>query len=262
MTQEISDEGWPMWRPAGSDAEMLAELRRVNFKYFLDQWNDRTGLIADKTEAASPASIAAVGLGLSAYVVGVERNLISRTEAVQRTLKVLRFFHASPQGKEPDATGYKGFYYHFIHMETGRRAWQCELSTIDTAILMAGILTAATYFDRGDAGETEVRKLADSLYRRVDWNWALNGKATMTHGWNPSPASFPTGGTKGTAKPIFCTSWLWAPQLFRSGRTVIANGRRRLNGRNSMAGRTSMPGRFSSINSPRYGWTVVGSRMR
>jgi hypothetical protein len=182
MTKEISDEGWPIWRPEGSDAEMLAELRRVNFKYFLDQWNDRTGLIADKTESGSPASIAAVGLGLSAYIVGVERNLFSRSEAVQRTLKVLRFFHASPQGPEQNATGYKGFYYHFIDMETGRRAWKCELSTIDTAILIAGVLTAASYFSRADAEETELRKLADSLYGRVDWKWALNGKTTMTHG--------------------------------------------------------------------------------
>ena len=191
MTKEISDEGWPIWHPQGSDAEMLAELRRVNFKYFLDQWNDRTGLIADKTEAGSPASIAAVGLGLSAYIVGVERNLLSRTEAVQRTLKVLRFFHSSPQGPEPDATGYKGFYYHFIHMETGRRAWKCELSTIDTAILIAGVLTAASYFDRDDAEEAEIRKLADGLYGRVDWKWALNGKTTISHGWNPESGFLP-----------------------------------------------------------------------
>ena len=86
-----------------------------------------------------------MGLGLSAYIVGVGRNLLSRTEAVRRTLKVLRFLHSSPQGTEPDATGFKGFYYHFIDMATGQRAWKCELSTIDTAILMAGILTAASY---------------------------------------------------------------------------------------------------------------------
>jgi hypothetical protein len=185
MTREISDEGWPIWRPQASDADMLAELRRVNFKYFLDQYDHRTGLIADKTEPGSPASIAAVGLGLSAYIVGIERNLISRTEGVQRTLKVLRFLHASPQGQEPDSTGYRGFYYHFIHMETGRRAWQSELSTIDTAILMAGILTAAAYFDRGDAEEAEICKLAEILYARVDWKWALNGQTTISHGWKP-----------------------------------------------------------------------------
>jgi hypothetical protein len=191
MTKEIRAGEWPVWSPPGSDDEMLAELRCVNLQYFLDQCNDRTGLIADKTEPGSPASIAAVGLGLTAYIVGVERNLLSRIDAVQRTLKVLRFFYASPQGPEPDATGYKGFYYHFIHMETGRRAWKCELSTIDTAILIAGILTAATYFDREDPDETEIRKLANSLYARVDWKWALNGKLTMTHGWNPESGFIP-----------------------------------------------------------------------
>lgn len=191
MTQENSDRVWPIWHPPGSAADMLAELRRVNFKYFLEQWNDRTGLIADKTEPDSPASIAAVGLGLSAYVVGVARNLISRTEAVRRTLMVLRFLHSSPQGPEPDATGYKGFYYHFIDMSTGRRAWKCELSTVDTAILMAGILTVATYFDQDDVEEAEIRSLADALYGRVDWKWALNGKDTISHGWNPESGFLP-----------------------------------------------------------------------
>ncbi len=191
MTEDLSNQEWPIWLPQGSDADMLAELRQVNFKYFLDQYNDRTGLIADKTEPASPASIAAVGLGLSAYIVGVERNLISRSEAVRRTLKVLRFFHASPQGTEADATGYKGFYYHFLVMETGRRAWKCELSTIDTAILLAGVLTAASYFDRGDAEETEIRKLANDLYARVDWKWAQNGENTISHGWNPESGFLP-----------------------------------------------------------------------
>jgi hypothetical protein len=196
MTRETNDRQRPAFSPPAfspqeTDAEMLAELRRVNFNYFLDRWNDRTGLIADKTKPGSPASIAAVGLGLSTYIVGVERNLLSRTEAVERTLKVLRFFHSSAQGPEPDATGYKGFYYHFIDMETGRRAWNCELSTIDTAILMAGFLTTASYFDRGDVEETEIRKLADSLYARVDWKWALNGRTTISHGWKPESGFLP-----------------------------------------------------------------------
>jgi hypothetical protein len=191
MNRQTSDWEWPTWNPQGSDSEMLSELRRVNFRYFLEQWNQRTGLIADKTAPGSPASIAAVGLGLSAYIVGVERNLISRSEAVRRTLKVLRFFHSSPQGTEPDATGYKGFYYHFIDMETGSRAWNCELSTIDTAILIAGVLTAASYFDGGSVEETEIRQLAERLYARVDWTWALNGKATISHGWSPESGFLP-----------------------------------------------------------------------
>src|ERR1700733_11033860 len=124
-------------------------------------------------------------MGLSVYVVAVERNLLSRPEAIQRVLTVLRFFHTSHQGPEPDATGYKGFYYHFLDMQTGARAWQCELSTIDTAILMAGVLTAASYFTGKNAEEGEIRELAEILYGRVDWKWALNNQTTISHGWKP-----------------------------------------------------------------------------
>ncbi|MEO8340010.1 MAG: glucoamylase family protein [Nitrospirota bacterium] len=181
----------PVMNPQGTDGEMLGELCRVTFKYFLKEVDHHTGLIADKTKARWPSSIAAVGLGLSTYIVAVERNFLSRNQAVRRVLKVLRFFHASPQGLQADATGYKGFYYHFLHIRSGRRAWNCELSTIDTAILIAGALTAASYFDRDNSAETEIRQLADSLYRRVDWRWALDGKKTITHGWKPESGFLP-----------------------------------------------------------------------
>ena len=126
-----------------------------------------------------------MGMGLSVFVVAVERGFLSRAEAVERTLTVLRFFHSSHQGPEPDATGYKGFYYHFLDMQTGRRAWHSELSTADTAIFIAGVLTVASYFTGSSDGESEIRDLADALYRRVDWQWALNGGTTITHGWKP-----------------------------------------------------------------------------
>ena len=100
----------------------------------------------DSTHVGSPASIAAVGLALACYVVGAERGFMERAEAAARTLTTLRFFWNSPHGKEPDATGYKGFYYHFLDMSSGRRAWNCELSTVDTAYLLAGALAAAAYF--------------------------------------------------------------------------------------------------------------------
>jgi len=165
--------------------EMLDELLRVTFEYFRKEANPRNGLIADKNEPGSPASIAAVGLGLSCYVVAAERGLMRRAEAIERILVVLRFFDGSRQGRQIDATGYKGFYYHFLDMETGRRVWRCELSTVDTAILMAGVLTAAGYFTGDEEGESEIRELADRLYRRVDWQWALNGGTTICHGWKP-----------------------------------------------------------------------------
>ncbi|MGO4838994.1 hypothetical protein AB4144_42790 [Rhizobiaceae sp. 2RAB30] len=101
----------------------LRVLQHETFRYFLHEVSPANGLIADKTEPGWPASIAATGLALAAYPIGVDRGFMSRDDAVERTLKVLRYFWNSPQGPEPDATGYRGFYYHFLDMETGRRAW-------------------------------------------------------------------------------------------------------------------------------------------
>jgi hypothetical protein len=179
-----------MSKPRLPDAK-LDGLQRAAFDYFLHEVNPSNGLIADSNRQDSPASIAAVGLGLSAYPVGVERGFMTRAEAVERTLATLRFFSSSPQGTEPDATGYKGFYYHFLDMQNGRRVWRCELSTIDSAFLFAGMLTCAAYFTADSAAEKEIRKLAEALYRRADWQWAQNGGAAVTHGWKPESGFLP-----------------------------------------------------------------------
>ena len=163
----------------------LERLQHESFNYFVHEANAANGLILDKTAPDWPASIAATGLALAAYPVGVERGYMSRTAAVDRTLATLRFFWNSPHGPESDATGYHGFYYHFLDMQSGRRARQCELSTVDSAFLLAGALTARCYFDRATPGERELRWLADSMYRRTDWQWAQNAGATVTHGWTP-----------------------------------------------------------------------------
>ena len=163
----------------------LEKLQRDTFDYFLHEANPANGLVIDKTALNWPASIAATGLALAAYPVGVERGFMTRCAAVERTLNTLRFFWYSPQGPEIDATGYRGFYYHFLDMQTGRRAWQCELSTVDSGFLLAGALTAGMYFDAETADEREIRTLADALYRRADWQWALNQGETLTHGWKP-----------------------------------------------------------------------------
>jgi hypothetical protein len=97
----------------------------------------------------------------------------------------LRFFESSQQGPEPDATGHHGFYYHFLDLESGKRVWQCEVSPIDSAFLLAGMLTAAAYFDADTPPETELRRLASELYARVDWDWARDGKETVAQGWKP-----------------------------------------------------------------------------
>jgi len=170
--------------PSLSD-EDLARLERDTFKYFAHQVNLENGLVPDNTKTNSPASIAVVGFALTAYPIAVERKYLTRAEAVRRTLTTLRFFYDCPQGKEPDATGYRGFYYHFLDMKTGRRHGNCEISTIDTTYVLAGALTAATYFNRDTKNEREIRTLAEALYRRADWHWAQNGALTVSHGWRP-----------------------------------------------------------------------------
>ncbi len=169
----------------------LDALQRHAFDYFLHETNPANGLVADKSEPGAPASIAAVGFALAVYPVGVARAWMSRTEAIERTLAVLRFFWTSAQGTAPDATGHKGFYYHFLDMTTGRRAGLCELSTVDTSFLLAGMLSAAVFFDQDSEDEQEIRTLAEALYRRADWQWACNGGATMTHGWRPESGFLP-----------------------------------------------------------------------
>lgn len=167
------------------DARWMDGLQRESFDYFLNESNPQNGLIIDKTQPGTPASIAATGLALSAHPVGVERGFITRSDAIQRTLATLRFFHRSVQSREPDATGFRGFYYHFLDMQTGKRAWNCELSTVDTGFLLAGMLVAKAYFSADTPDEREIGDLADALYRRADWNWACNKGVTLTHGWKP-----------------------------------------------------------------------------
>ncbi len=169
----------------GRNVQMLEALQRDTFAYFLHETNPINGLVVDKTCPDWPASIAAVGLALAAYPIAVERALVARAAAVGTTLATLRFFARSAQGPEPNATGYKGFYYHFLDMKSGERAWKCELSTVDTALLLAGALTCGMYFGRDTPDEREIRALAETLYTRVDWQWAQNGGSTVTHGWKP-----------------------------------------------------------------------------
>src|SRR5438034_11280300 len=118
--------------------KLLSDLQSDAFKYFVHEVNPDNGLVVDSTKEGWPCSIAAVGMALSVYPVGVERGFITREEAVDRTLRKLRFFAASEQSEDPNATGYKGFYYHFLNMKTGRRAWQCEISTLESTFFVAG----------------------------------------------------------------------------------------------------------------------------
>ena len=167
------------------DADLLDRLERAAFGYFVDQANPANGLVADTSRKGAPASIAVVGFALSAYPVAVERGFMTREDAAGRTLATLRFFEASAQDGAPEATGYKGFYYHFLDLESGKRVWQCELSPIDTALLIAGALVAGAYFVGTAAIEAEIRALSQELYGRVDWDWARNDTPTVAQGWKP-----------------------------------------------------------------------------
>ena len=165
--------------------QTLDQLQRAAFEYFVQAVKRTNGLIADSSRENSPSSIAVVGFALSVYPVAVERGWLARPDAVERTLTVLRFFRDSDQSGGPEATGYKGFYYHFLDMHTGARVWRSELSMVDTALLIAGALTAGRYFTANTAAEFELRELVDALYRRIDWRWAQNGGDTIRQGWKP-----------------------------------------------------------------------------
>jgi hypothetical protein len=168
-----------------SDEAMLDGLQRAAFDYFVQQGSGSNGLVADTSRPGSHASIAVVGFALSAYPVGVERGWMTRAEALRRSLGALRFFHDSDQNGTADSTGCHGFYFHFLHMDSGRRAWNCEVSLIDSALLLAGMLTAAAYFTAATADEAELRALTETLYHRVDWCWAQPDGAALVHGWKP-----------------------------------------------------------------------------
>lgn len=176
---------------ASPTGEELGWLQFTTLLYYLHVTNPDTGLVRDKTDPTAPASIAAIGMALATLPVVVERGVLIREFAAKIARRRLRYLLNCPQGPEPDASGYKGFFYHFLDIETARRVWQCELSTIDSAFLFAGALTVASYFDGESADEAEVRSLANALYERADWNWARNGGATLTHGWRPEEGFIP-----------------------------------------------------------------------
>ena len=170
---------------ATDDDGLLDQHQRLAFDYFLRNRNPVNGLHADTSRIDSPISIAVVGFALSSYPVAVERGWITRDEAAAHCVAALRFFHDSDQTGSPESTGYKGFYFHFLDRDAGTRVWRCELSMIDTALLIAGALTAAQYFCADTSAETELRQLADTLYRRVDWRWSQHGGRTIKQGWKP-----------------------------------------------------------------------------
>lgn len=174
-----------------TDTGLMDRFQLGAFRYFTRFTHPETGLVADSSQDGSPASIAATGFGLSALTVGVERGWITREEAAVRALRTLRFFRDSEQSRDTLATGYKGLYYHFLDMKTGRRAWRSEVSLIDSALLLAGVITVSLYFSQPSPAEKEIRDIADMLYARANWAWALDENGMLGLGWKPRSGFLP-----------------------------------------------------------------------
>ncbi|MFO0585159.1 MAG: glucoamylase family protein [Anaeromyxobacter sp.] len=173
----------PAERPV---SPFVDDLQRRAFLYFWERADPRTGLVPDRWPTKSYMHVAGVGFALTAVPIGAARGWITRAEARDRVLTTLRFLHDAPQGPAVHGTaGYKGFFYRYLEPETGTRWGHIELSTVDTALLMGGVLFAGGWFDGADPAEAEIRKLADDLFTRVDWKWMQLRGGAICHGWVP-----------------------------------------------------------------------------
>ncbi len=163
------------------------DIERRTFRFFWETANRANGLVPDRWPTPSFSSIAAVGFALTAYPVGIERGWCSRADARDLTLTTLRFFQDAPQGPHPTGvTGHKGFFYHFLDMRTGLRFRRTELSSVDTTLLLLGVLFAGSYYDGPHLAEREIRALAEAIYARADWNFFRHdGRAPISMGWHP-----------------------------------------------------------------------------
>ena len=164
----------------------LDDLQRRTFNYFWETVDTFPYQVLDRYPSLNFSSIAATGFGLTSYIIGAEKGFITRAQAAERVLQTLQVLQNLPQGSDTaGVSGYKGFFYHFLTLDKALRFKTVELSTIDTGLLMAGILTAMSYFDAADDTEKQIRQIADFLYRRVEWDWAMNEQGTMSMGWHP-----------------------------------------------------------------------------
>lgn len=169
---------------SAADEQFLEDLERRSFQYFWQEGDSQTGLVPDRARMdgsalddshRNVASIAATGFGLTALCIAAERGWIDPAQARERTRNTLRFFATR-------AIHERGWFYHWMDSKTGERRWKSEISSIDTALLLAGILTARQYF----RDDLEIVRLATLIYDRVDFQWMLNGHSLLlSHGWKP-----------------------------------------------------------------------------
>jgi hypothetical protein len=173
-----------------AEEKMLDSIQYKTFLFFMNEHQAEKGIVKDRSTATSPASIAATGFAIPAFAIGAERKWITREKAAEITLKILRFFWNAPQNTDPNGIGYKGFYYHFLTMDTGTRKWNCELSSVDTGILMMGVIFARNYYNLDNEAEKEIRDLAGKLLARIDWDFMVlpaksKYKYTLSMSWSP-----------------------------------------------------------------------------
>ncbi len=175
---------------SAQEEAMLDSIQYKTFLYFLNEHHPEKGIVKDRAASWAPASIASTGFGIPCFAIGVERNYITRKQAAEITLNILKFFANSTQSADTNASGYKGFYYHFLRMNSGTREWKCELSTIDTGILMMGILFARNYYNLDNETEKQIRELSAFMLGRMDWDF-MQMPATGKHpncismAWSP-----------------------------------------------------------------------------
>jgi hypothetical protein len=164
-------------RYAGTDDQVLDDIQRASFAFFWDEAPAVTGQVKDRARANggdmyTVSSIAATGFGLTALCIADARGYRPPAALQDRARTTLQFMATMPHEH--------GFFYHFIDMHTGARVWNCELSSIDTALLLAGVLTARQHFD-----DQQLQDLATTIYERVEWPWMLHGGRTLSMGWTP-----------------------------------------------------------------------------
>ncbi|MGB6629717.1 MAG: glucoamylase family protein, partial [Terriglobales bacterium] len=162
----------------GSDDQLLDEIERAAFDFFWNEASSTTGQVKDRAllngnDHRRVASIAATGFGLTGLCIAESRGYGKAAAIRDRVRQTLRFLKGQLRNEH-------GFFYHFIDMDSGERMWNCELSSIDSSLLLCGVLTARQHFN-----DAEIQDLATAIYERVDWPWMLNGGKTFSMGWNP-----------------------------------------------------------------------------
>lgn len=181
---------------SAQDEAMLDSIQYKTFQFFLKENNPEVGGVKDKSAADAPISIASTGFGLQAIAIGVERNWISRNQAADITFRTLKFY---VDNRDNPKRGHHGFYYHFLNKDTGNREWNCELSSIDTSILLMGTIFARNYYNKNSEKEIQIRDLAGKMLNNLDWS-LYNMDENSHHPYTISMAWHPEKGT---------TNWGW-----------------------------------------------------